>query len=180
MIASETIPMTIRYKNTFRDVMAFCFYHYPRTPFVIGFYGIGFGLVSVATFRSLPADLSPVAKIITFLIIELILFVLIAGGFAITVVLSMVSRRNKTVLTEHTLTVADGSFVEETAYNKTDYKWAGVQKLARTRSYVFIYISQHAAHVLPRRAFQNDAEWHSFYDFCKHRIETVAAAGKSL
>lgn len=166
--------MTIRYTNTFRDIMAFCFYHYPRSPLVIGVYGIGFILVTLVIVQALPSDVSPVAKVITFFIMELIAFILIAGFFALTVVLSMVSRRNKTLLTEHTITLADGSFVEETAYNKTDHKWSGVQKLARTRRHMFIYVAQYAAHVVPRRAFRDDTEWDSFYDFCRQRIDAVS------
>ena len=106
--------MTVRYTNTFRDIMAFCFYHYPRSPLVIGTYGIGFILVTHSIVQELPSDASPVAKMITFLVMELIAFALIAGFFALTVFLSMVSRRNKALLTEHTITLADDSFVEET------------------------------------------------------------------
>ena len=40
--------MTIRYTNTFRDIMAFSFYHYPRTPLVIGLYGVAFVNARVA------------------------------------------------------------------------------------------------------------------------------------
>ena len=163
--------MTIRYKNMFRDLMGFCFYHYPRSPIVIGTYGLGFVLLSSGILQALPTDITPVAKVVTFLAMEFLAFLFIAGSFVVIVVLSMVSRRNKTLLTEHTITLGEGSFVEETAYNKTDHKWAGVQKLARTRRHIFIYVSQYAAHVVPRRAFQNDTEWDSFYEFCKQRID---------
>jgi len=165
--------MTIRYENTFRDIMAFCFYHYPRSPLVIGVYGIGFVLVSLSIVRALPSDASPVAKVITFLVMELIAFLFIAGFFAVTVALSMVSRRNKTLLTGHTITLTDGSLMEETEYNKTDHKWSGVQKLARTRRHVFIYVAQYSAHVVPRRAFRDDAEWNLFYEFCRQRIPAL-------
>ena len=165
--------MTIRYTNTFRDIMAFCFYHYPRSPLVLGIYGVGFILVTLVIVQAIPGDVSPIAKVITFVIMELIAFVLIAGFFALTVILSMVSRRNKTLLTEHTITIADASFAEETAYNKTDHKWSSVQKLARTRWHILIYVAQHAAYVVPRRAFRDDIEWDSFYDFCRRRIDVV-------
>ncbi len=153
--------------------MAFCFYHYPRSPLVISIYGIGFVLISIPIIEALPSDASLVAKVINFLALEFIAFAVIAGFFAITVVLSMVSRRNKTLLTEHAITLADGSFVEETAYNKTDCKWSGVQKLARTRSHIFIYIAQHMAHVIPRRVFRDNHEWDSFYEFCRQRTRAV-------
>jgi len=161
--------MTIRYTNSFRDVMGFCFYHYPRSPLVMVTYGIGFLLVSLTIFQALPNDASGAAKVTTFLVMELIAFALLAGILAATIVLSMVSRRNKTLLTEHVLTLSEDSFTEETAYNKTEQKWSGVQKLARTRQHIFIYVSQYGAHVVPRRAFRGATEWDSFYDFCRQR-----------
>jgi hypothetical protein len=84
----------------------------------------------------------------------------------------MGSRRNKTLLPEHTITLADASFTEETAYNKTDHKWSGVQKLARTRRHIFIYVAQHAAHVVPRRAFRDDAEWESSTSNRRHQTSS--------
>src|SRR5471030_1266677 len=129
--------MKVRYKNTFGDIMAFCFYHYPRSPLVIGIYGIGFVLISIPIVEALPSDALLVVKAIDFLVLEFIAFAVIAGFFAITVVLSMVSRRNKTLMTEHAIVLADDSFVEETSYNKTDCKWSGVQKLARTKRHIF-------------------------------------------
>jgi len=162
--------MTIRYTNTFRDVMAFCFYHYPRSPFIIGSYGFAFVIISLAIFQAMPNDATNVVKAITFFIMEFLAFAFIAGIFALTIILGMVSRRNKTLLTEHVITLEDGSFIEETTYNKTDHKWAGVQKLACTRGYIFIYVAQHAAHVVPRRAFRDHKEWDSFYDFCRQRV----------
>jgi hypothetical protein len=165
--------MTIRYQNTFRDIMAFCFYHYPRSPVVIGLYGIGFTIISFIVFQALPKDGDAMMKIIAFVIMELIAFSFLAAVLALSVVLSMVSRKNKTVLTEHTITLGEKSFMEETPYNKTEQKWAIVQKLARTRSYIFIYVAQYMAHVVPRRAFRDDMEWDAFYQYCRQRTQAV-------
>jgi len=46
--------MTIRYQNTFRDLMAFCCYHYPRSPVIIGFNGACFALISFLVFYAFP------------------------------------------------------------------------------------------------------------------------------
>ena len=153
--------------------MAFCFYHYPRSPVVIGFYGVGFAILSLIVFQALPKDGDVVTKIITFAILEFIAFCLLAAVFALSVVLSMVSRKNKTVLTEHTIMLSEASFTEETPYNKTEQKWTIVQKLARTKGYIFIYVAQYTAHVVPRRAFRDDAEWEAFYEYCRQRTHAA-------
>ncbi len=159
--------MSIRYENTFADIMAFCFYHYSRSPFVLAANGIFLALFLIVVVMVLPPEVSLLAKVFTVLVAAVILFLLLAGLLAISIVLSMISRRNKTLLTEHTITLNEDLYIEETAYNRTEHKWAGVQKLARTKTHLFIYVAQYMAHVVPRRAFRDSAEWDSFYDFCR-------------
>ena len=151
--------------------MAFCFYHYTRSPVVIGSQVVCFAIISLFLFQALPKDFEAVTKVITFAIMELIAFSFLAAVLALSVVLSMVSRKNKTFLTEHTIILGEESFTEETPYNKTEQKWTIVQKLARTKSYLFIYVAQYMAHVVPRRAFRDDAEWDAFYEYCRQRTE---------
>jgi hypothetical protein len=153
--------------------MAFCFYHYPRSPVVIGFYGIGFALLSLIVLQALPKDGDVVTKVIAFGVMEFIAFCLLAAVLALSVVLSMISRKNKTVLTEHTIMLSEASFTEETRYNKTEQKWTIVQKLGRTNGYLFIYVAQYTAHVVPRRAFRDDAEWDAFYEYCSQRTQAA-------
>jgi hypothetical protein len=162
--------MTIRYQNTFIDMMAFNFYHFLHSPVAIGMYAVSFVLISLTFVRAIPTDLSPVAHVVTFIVMQFTTFFFVTIFFVVFSVLGMISRRNKTILTEHRITVGEASFVEETAYNKTDQKWASVQKLVRTKRYIFIYIMQHGAHVIPRRAFRDHSEWNSFYEFCRLRV----------
>ncbi len=159
--------------------MAFCFYHYPRSPVVIGFYGIGFALLSLVVFQALPEDEYIVTRVIAFVVMEFIVFCFLAVMFGLSVVLSMVSRKNKTILTEHTITLGDQIFTEETPYKKTEQKWTIVQKLARTKNYVFIYVAQYMAHVVPRRAFRDDAEWDAFYEYCRQRTAAMRCSEPS-
>jgi hypothetical protein len=161
--------MTSQYRNTFGDLMAFCFYHYMRSPVFIGSFVFGFLFMSLLIFQTLPKDAEIMPRVITFVVLELVNFCLLTGLMGAAIMLSMISRKNRTVLTEHTITLREDGFVEETAYNKTEHKWISVQKLARTRKYIFIYIAQHMAHVVPRRAFRDDAQWDAFFTYCKQR-----------
>ncbi len=164
--------MNAQYRNTFKDVMAFCFYHYPRAPMVVGTYGVLFVFMSFILVQDLPKDVGVVAQIITFLIMEFVAFAFFAVLFSLSVVLGMISRRNKTILTDHKITLGDDVFCSETPYSRSEFKWTVVQKLARTKSYIFIYVAQHSAHVIPRRCVDNRA-WDSFYDFCKNHKSAV-------
>ena len=169
--------MTIRYQNTFRDIMAFCFYHSLRLPFFIGVSVVGFALLSLMVFHTVfqvrPENYDAVTKVIVFAIVEIMVLSCLAALFALSVVLTNVSSKNKTVFTERTIMLGEDSFTEETPYKKTEQKWAIVQKLARTKSYIFIYVAQHEVHIVPRRAFRDDAEWDAIYEYCRQRTRAA-------
>ena len=167
--------MTVRYKITFRDLLAFCFYHYLRSPILVATYGIGLVFISFVVFQMLPKDGSAIANTITFLVIDFIALALLAGIAATSIVLSMISRRNKTFLTDCTMTLGENGFISETPYARSEQKWAIVQKLARNNNYIFLYVAQYMAHVIPRRAFRDDAEWNSFYEFCRQRTQAATS-----
>jgi YcxB-like protein len=67
------------------------------------------------------------------------------------------------VLGRHTYTVtADGLF-ERTAANETLVKWGGVRDLRRTASAIYVGVAPAMYHVIPRRAFDGDASYESFW-----------------
>jgi hypothetical protein len=158
--------MTIHYKNTFHDVMAFCFYHYLRSPFILGTYGLCFIAISLVVYQAAPNDRGLSEKLLAFLFLECVALAFFAVVFGGSVVLGMISRRNKTLYTERTLAIGEDGIGTETPYGKSEQKWAIVQKLARNRKYVFIYVAQHSAYLVPRRAFLDEAEWEAFYKLC--------------
>lgn len=117
-----------------------------------------------------PKDLGLVARTIGFIVIEMVLASAIVMVFGISIVLSMISRRNKAYYAERTLTIADTGIASESQYDKSEVKWTIVQKLARNRRYIFAYTSQHAAYIIPRRAFSDEAQFDAFHAFCEQRI----------
>src|SRR5262245_32383841 len=132
--------MTIRYKNLFRDLLAFCLYHYPRSPVILGSHAVLLVLVLLIASSAIAKDDTHfAAKIIALVLIALLAVLFMVAISAASVVLSVISRRNKTFLTEHTISLAENGFTSETPYARTDYKWSIVQKLARNRNYIFIY-----------------------------------------
>jgi hypothetical protein len=160
----------VQFRTKWRDLAAFCLYHQLRSPLVFGTCSTGFALVSLGTvLAAMKLDASPSKKLIAFFGLEIMVFLLFAFLFVVIVLLDMVAYRKlmETQLTEHTITLSDANFVEETTTNSSVCLWSGVQKLARTPWHIFIYVSKQAAHVIPRRAFNNDADWEAFYSFCK-------------
>ncbi len=166
--------MKLTYRNTFYDRLVFSAYNLARNPVMIFLTVfcillVTFGIILPA-FRELPAGTSVFAKVVGFVFAEM----LFLGGFlafvGVFTTLSMISRKNKPLFCERTITLGEDGFIGESEFGKSEVRWATVQKLVRTRKYILIYLSQDSAVVVPRRAFENKTQWESFYDICSQRI----------
>ena len=154
--------MKTKYRNTYADLLAFICHHYSRLFTLQAITLIFVAFTSMSTLREIPGDAAIHVKIVTFVLKEGILL----GGYLLVIglvsILGMASKLNKAFFTEHTITIDEGGLTEETVFNRSEYKWAGIQKIIITNGYVFAFVSQHAAHVIPRRAFESQAEWDDF------------------
>ena len=57
---------------------------------------------------------------------------------------------NKGMIGEHELEIDEQGLFERTAFNESRQSWACVERIERTETHAFIYISSMAAHVIPR------------------------------
>jgi hypothetical protein len=169
--------MTITYRNGFRDRLAFAAYHLPRKPLIIL---MTVGILLFFTFESvLPAahsasaDKPMVVRVIAFIFVETLLVLFLVAFWAVITVITMVSTKNKPLYCQRALTVGDEAFVTESEYGRSETKWTLVQKLARTRSHIFMYLSQESAVIIPRRAFESRTQWDTFYDICRRNKDRV-------
>ena len=172
------LNMTITFRNTFGDRLAFVAYHLPRNPVILL---MTIGSLLFLTFtavvpaaRSVRPDLPEFARVLAFVFVEMLLVLLLVAFWSLIIIVTMISRKNKTLICERTITLRDDAFATESQYGRSESRWPIVQKLARTRRHIFIYVNQSSAVVIPRRAFDSSARWDSFYDFCKQRTSGVA------
>ena len=166
--------MTITYRNTFRDHLAYHVYHLLHSPLVLLATAV---MLAMITFTSVPPALSGTesvaVRVIGFVFLELLLVIAIAGFWLVIILLTMISRRNKALAAERTVTLGEDGFMLESVYGKSEYKWPVIQKLARTKGHAFLYFSQHGALVIPRRAFEGVAQWDAFYDYCRRKTQAA-------
>ncbi|MFO0515168.1 MAG: YcxB family protein [bacterium] len=108
------------------------------------------------------------------LILALSIVLLVAIPIVLLLVFRRISRKNRTFFCEITITLCQETFVVESQYSKSEVKWDMVQKLARTRKHIFIYLSQESALIIPRRVFEGTTQWNEFYGICKQKISRTA------
>jgi len=77
--------------------------------------------------------------------------------------------------TERTVTLSEVGVTEVSSHCRHETKWAGIQKLVRSRGVIMIYFTDRCAYLIPRRAFgAADAE-EQFYRYATARHVAPAA-----
>jgi hypothetical protein len=169
--------MEVRYTNTLGDLLRFNLYHLPRTG-TMQVILAGVILLHIWTYGPVVARMDePVSMKVSVFVITLVLSIVFLGFLQFLFVLfSYRPSRNKGLLTEHVIRLADHGVVEETAFGSTSATWAGIPKVGQNRRYIFVYVQQHSAHIIPKKAFPSATDASSFVDVVRSRIN--AASGK--
>lgn len=77
---------------------------------------------------------------------------------------------NRTILTSYAVTLADGAVYIETPFGKWECYWAGLLKVLARPGFVALYISGHAAVLIPTRAFASAAQRRQFIETARSRM----------
>ncbi len=152
--------MIVDFTNTLFDLVRFNLYHASRR-------GLSWAIIVGFAFflnRTVSTESANV-RIVTFFLFAIGMTVVLFTVTALIASVSYVPSKNRGVLGEHRLTLTAETLTEETPVSKGTWSWAGIPKVSRTSAYVFIYIQQNAAHIVPTRSFPSRAEADVFYQF---------------
>ncbi len=115
VMAQEAVKITFRY--TLRDKLAFAAYHIPRTPMTV-FISVGFLLF--ITFESIvprvPKGKAIASQVFYVIFAETLVAVLIAGFWTLIILVSMLSSKDKALMSERTITLGDVCFISDTPF----------------------------------------------------------------
>jgi hypothetical protein len=89
---------------------------------------------------------------------------LAAGTIVSTIFILFSSKESNGVLGPHECQILAEGFAERTSANEGISKWAGIQSIRVVGPYVCIQISSFLFHIVPRRSFQDDAEFREFHE----------------
>ena len=101
------------------------------------------------------------ARSLTFKIFFIIVFdaVFVTFNSALTLVvlgLMILIRRHHGVLGAHTLEVTPSGLIERTEFNETLHRWQGFHRVVRTRSYLYLWVTDSMMHTVPVRSFESE------------------------
>jgi hypothetical protein len=158
--------MDIRYENTFKDMIKFNLFHLPRMRVQQVSWLITIVAIAALLWTIIDSvEILFIAKIIFLVIAESIILAFLAAITFLTIIFAYIPGKNKGILTEHHLKILDTGLVEETSMNTTSHSWAGIVDICQNRDYIFIYVTQHAAHVIPKKAFKSRDEATNFFQY---------------
>ena len=160
--------MTISYENKFRDLVAFNFHNVIRSPITLVCWAAVLVLMCQLAYQASKAEQMLVRMIVVIVMATIVLLVFLTL-YGLMSFVSMISRKNRTLLTQNTLTLTEEFLISESEYGRSETKWKAVQKLVRKRNYLFIYVAQYSALVIPRRAVP-DPDWDIIHDFCVRKL----------
>ncbi|UCC61006.1 MAG: YcxB family protein [Dehalococcoidia bacterium] len=164
--------MDIEYENSMDDILALNLYHHQQAP-------------SARRTRMLLHYGPPVILVIIFLaqvsiiggsLVTGLPWLFFAGIWVIFVPYSLRRAMKKKVARmvlenqdggitgQHKLSLKSDSVTDQTGSGKTKTRWADVPKIVLTSSYLYIYISDTSAHIIPKRAFESETKFREFVD----------------
>ena len=168
--------MNIEYQNTAEDLLHLNLYHFQQSPVYRRkrvLYQFSFPVILVVGVLILV--LIPSINVSPLLILPI--------GFVVVfwiVYMPRVLRRNVTkqvekmylegrvdnTICKHKLLLTPETITDKTDFGKIETPWSDVQRIVMTDRYVYIYISEILAHIVPRNIFSSDEK-------CKEFIETI-------
>lgn len=164
--------MEIRYTNTLGDLVRFNLYHLSRMGVVQVLIVVLVG-IHVSTFGVdiLELDQPLAIRIASFVLSLAILFGVLVALELLVLFLSYKPAKNRSILTDHVLRITDDGIVEETPLSSSTVAWSAIPRIAQNSRYLFVYVQQNSAHVVPKRAFPSSADATAFYETVEKRIE---------
>ena len=77
--------------------------------------------------------------------------------------LSIISKNNKNYYVNQELNISKDGVSQKSCLSTSELKWDAIQKVSKTKNYIFLYLNQISAYVIPIRAFNDETKLSQFY-----------------
>lgn len=112
-------------------------------------------------------------KILFMIIVTVLMFSVVGLGTMLLLVCMVIFKKFRGFLGGHELEIRDDGLVERTSVNESLHRWSGFHKVARTSRYLYIYVTDHNVHIVPRRCFASEQEQQAFQDELERHIKAA-------
>ena len=88
-------------------------------------------------------------------------------ALAVYSLVSVCSQSGMSVSQEQMIALTEDSILVLSPRTQRKITWHEVRRLAQTKHYLILHFREFGALLIPRRAFQSDSQWHTFYVYCE-------------
>jgi hypothetical protein len=89
----------------------------------------------------------------------------------LSILLGAFSRKNKPLLVERTMDFDEEFFTVVSENGRSEVRWKALQRVIVRFGYLFLFLSQAGAIIIPRRVFASDREWKDCIEFCRSKLK---------
>jgi hypothetical protein len=154
--------MTIRYTNTFQDILRFQFYSLKLFPNNLLFILAPLFITFLEFGRLSGEGLGGIALALTLAVLFVVAFALIMIITLLFIWLfslfQLRGKKARSVICAHELIFQEEELVEKTAFNTNYHKWTGILNYQLTKTHIRIFIQKLQAHIIPRRELTPEEE----------------------
>jgi hypothetical protein len=170
-----TEEKVVRYALTHKDLFAFNFRALLRSRM------IQFMIILVILFLTYTTFNAPIPKgrpepgmpvrLLTTLIVDITMLAAMFGFLILSLLLLIWTKRFKGLIGQHELTLTNAGLVSKSADSEAKRKWDGIFRLTSTKNYLFLYVNETMAMIVPKRYFASPAEAQSFEQMIRERMK---------
>jgi hypothetical protein len=161
------MSLIVSYRMKLSDWAAFQFYCLSRSPLIRLTWAALVFFTANGPLHARPAAASGAHVVGVWLSAAIAVTLIFVPVMVIVITISLVSRRRRNSLSEHTLEITESGIVEQTAHTRVESHWPGVRKIGEARRYLFLYLLSASAHVILKRALSDDAAWQKLVASCR-------------
>ncbi len=164
--------MQVTYGITLEDLVALSLYHFKtsrsgrRTVRMWQVLAPGLGVLFIVLPTCWRGSVAMVIGLVLWVIYSIAWVLLIPAFFRVflkrNVTKAYKEGQNRSMIGRHTMTLGPDGVVDTTEFGEERHVWSVVEKIAEDENYVFIYLSATSAHVVPKRAFAQQADLGAF------------------
>ena len=162
--------LNITFRLSRRDIVGANVQALFQQPFLIAIYAIASIWIGLQSWQDISPTRSLFVRVLTVIILVFIPLLAISAILGLLLLYQAFSKSNKLLLAEQAITVDENFLVSQSEYVRSEIKWKALQRIVRTRQYLFLYFTTMNALVIPSRAFRSNEQWDSFVAFCKAKL----------
>jgi YcxB-like protein len=158
--------MEIKFSLSALDVARFSLYRFPRSR--AGVIMLGIALVAVSYGVLTAVRMTPDGGVVQYIAASIVILTIVLGIYlfvGLGMLVSTLAGANRAMRAERALSLSDDGVLETSPFETRTTRWPGITSVKQNRRFIMLFVTDCAAHVVPKRFFRSRDEASAFYAY---------------